>query len=98
MRFYSLNTLPYDLSNTSAFFTLSHLIKLLAETTPSVSIIAVVEEVQKHLDVVEPLLQSVNPESDLLKYLDISSKISHTIRISSNLSSCTSILTKMCLS
>ncbi|KAF9118932.1 hypothetical protein BGW39_000739, partial [Mortierella sp. 14UC] len=73
MKFYSLHTLPYDLANTSAFFTLSHLIKLLAETTPSVSIIAVVEEVQKHLDVVEPLLASVNPGSDLLKYLDVSS-------------------------
>ncbi|KAF9096459.1 hypothetical protein BGX23_011187 [Mortierella sp. AD031] len=72
MKFYSLQTLPYDLANTSAFFTLSHLIKLLAETNPAIAVIAVVQEVQKHLDVVEPLLESVNTGSDLLKYIDVS--------------------------
>ncbi|KAF8948924.1 hypothetical protein BGZ47_001133 [Haplosporangium gracile] len=72
MKFYSLKTLPYDLANTSAFFTLSHLIKLLAETNPSIAIIAVVGEVQKHLDVVKPLLDSVNSGSDLAKYIDVS--------------------------
>ncbi|KAG0275588.1 hypothetical protein BGZ95_008615 [Linnemannia exigua] len=79
MKFYSLHTLPYDLANTSAFFTLSHLIKLLAETTPSACIIAVVEEVQKHLDVVEPLLESVNPESHLLKFINVSNSTQEDI-------------------
>ncbi|KAF9927616.1 hypothetical protein FBU30_003038 [Linnemannia zychae] len=72
MKFYSLSTLPYDLANTSAFFTLSHLIKLLAESNPTVAIVAVVQEVEKHLYVVEPLLMSVNSGSDLMKYLDLS--------------------------
>ncbi|KAK5816821.1 hypothetical protein F5H01DRAFT_405347 [Linnemannia elongata] len=72
MKFYSLKTLPYDLANTSAFFTLSHLIKLLAETNPSIAIIAVVGEVQKHLDVVKPLLDSVNSGSDLAIFIDVS--------------------------
>ncbi|KAK3832797.1 MAG: hypothetical protein J3R72DRAFT_372754, partial [Linnemannia gamsii] len=81
MKFYSLHTLPYDLANTSAFFTLSHLIKLLAETTPSTSIIAVVEEVQKQLDVIEPLLESVNPESNLLKFIDISNSTEEDIAL-----------------
>jgi E3 ubiquitin-protein ligase HUWE1 len=75
MKLYSLKTLPYDLANTSAFFTLSHLIKLLAETNPSIAIIAVVGEVQKHLDVVAPLLDSVSSGSDLAKYIDVTSKL-----------------------
>lgn len=75
MKFYSLKTLPYDLANTSAFFTLSHLIKLLAETNPAIAIIAVVGEVRKHLDVVKPLLDSVNFASHLAKFIDISRKV-----------------------
>lgn len=74
MKFYRLPTLPYDLANTPAFFTLSHLLKLLSETNPAVAVAAVVNEVNQRLDAVKPLLESQNPESELIKYIDISSK------------------------
>lgn len=74
MKFYQLPTLPYDLANTPAFFTLSHLLKLLSETNPAVAVAAVVNEVNQRLDAVKPLLDSQNPESELIKYIDISSK------------------------
>lgn len=73
MKFYRLPTLPYDLANTPAFFTLSHLLKLLSETNPAVAVAAVVNEVNQRLDAVKPLLESQNPESELIKYIDISS-------------------------
>jgi len=72
MQFYSLPTLPYDLANTSAFFTLSHLLKLLSESNPGVAMVAVVNDVNKLLLVVKPLLESENPGSDLAQYIDIS--------------------------
>ncbi|KAF9293048.1 hypothetical protein BGZ74_011879, partial [Mortierella antarctica] len=72
MKFYRLPTLPYDLANTPAFFTLSHLLKLLSETNPAVAVAAVVNEVNQRLDAVKPLLESQNPESELIKYIDIS--------------------------
>ncbi|KAF9186277.1 hypothetical protein BGZ51_006019 [Haplosporangium sp. Z 767] len=72
MRFYSLETLPYDLANTPSFFTLSHLLKLLSETNPANAVTAVVKEVIRLLDTIKPLLESTNSESDLLKYIDVS--------------------------
>ncbi|KAF9918729.1 hypothetical protein BX616_006259 [Lobosporangium transversale] len=72
MRFYTLPTLPYDLANTPAFFTLSHLLKLLSETNPGTAISAVLKEVNKMLLKVQPLLQSNNPTSELIQYIDIS--------------------------
>ncbi|KAG0034694.1 hypothetical protein BGZ82_005652, partial [Podila clonocystis] len=73
MKFYRLPTLPYDLANTPAFFTLSHLLKLLSETNPAVAVAAVVNEVNQRLDAVKPLLESQNAGSQLIKYIDISS-------------------------
>ncbi|KAF9960631.1 hypothetical protein BGZ70_008530 [Mortierella alpina] len=70
MRFYSLPTLPYDVSNT-AFFTMSHLIKLLSESNPSASMVAVIKEMNRVLQEVRPLLDSSNPSSDLVQYIDI---------------------------
>ncbi|KAG0340869.1 hypothetical protein BG000_010885 [Podila horticola] len=72
MKFYRLPTLPYDLANTPAFFTLSHLLKLLSETNPAVAVAAVVNEVNQRLDAVKPLLESQNPGSELIMYIDIS--------------------------
>ncbi|KAG0374236.1 hypothetical protein BGX24_010655 [Mortierella sp. AD032] len=71
LRFYSLPTLPYDLANSSAFFTLSHLLKLLSEANPAAAISAVVKEVNRILQQVQPLLDSSNPGSDLVQYIDI---------------------------
>ncbi|KAK5815411.1 hypothetical protein F5H01DRAFT_279335, partial [Linnemannia elongata] len=71
LRFYSLPTLPYDLANSSAFFTLSHLLKLLSEANPAAAISAVVKEVNRILQQVQPLLDSTNPGSDLVQYIDI---------------------------
>jgi len=71
MKFYTLPTLPYDLANTPAFFTLSHLIKLLSETNPGTAISAVLKEVNRLLQEVQPLLESTNPGSDLLQYIDV---------------------------
>ncbi|KAG0268219.1 hypothetical protein BGZ95_002557, partial [Linnemannia exigua] len=71
LRFYSLPTLPYDLANSSAFFTLSHLLKLLSEANPAAAISAVVKEVNRILQKVQPLLDSSNPGSDLVQYIDI---------------------------
>ncbi|KAG0205736.1 hypothetical protein BGX28_002703 [Mortierella sp. GBA30] len=72
MKFYSLQSLPYDLANTPSFFTLSHLLKLLSETNPASAVTAVVSEVRKLLDTIKPLLESTNPGSELLKYIDVS--------------------------
>ncbi|KAF9145192.1 hypothetical protein BGX30_010067 [Mortierella sp. GBA39] len=71
LRFYSLPTLPYDLANSSAFFTLSHLLKLLSEANPAAAISAVVKEVNRILQQVQPLLDSTNAGSDLVQYIDI---------------------------
>ncbi|KAF9143356.1 hypothetical protein BG015_000457, partial [Linnemannia schmuckeri] len=71
LRFYSLPTLPYDLANSSAFFTLSHLLKLLSEANPAAAISAVVKEVNRILQQVQPLLNSTNAGSDLVQYIDI---------------------------
>ncbi|KAF9291581.1 hypothetical protein BGZ88_006823 [Linnemannia elongata] len=71
LRYYSLPTLPYDLANSSAFFTLSHLLKLLSEANPAAAISAVVKEVNRILQQVQPLLDSTNPGSDLVQYIDI---------------------------
>ncbi|KAF9206640.1 hypothetical protein BGZ49_002096 [Haplosporangium sp. Z 27] len=71
MQFYTLPTLPYDLANTPAFLTLSHLIKLLSETNPGVAISAVLKEVNRMLHEEQPLLESTNPESELFQYIDI---------------------------
>ncbi|KAG0302120.1 hypothetical protein BGZ98_007782, partial [Dissophora globulifera] len=72
MSFYTLPTLPYDLANTPAFFTLSHLIKLLSETNPGTAISAVLKQVNEKLAGIRALLDSTNPGSELLKYIDIS--------------------------
>ncbi|KAF8985816.1 hypothetical protein BGZ46_001784 [Entomortierella lignicola] len=72
MKFYSLETLPYDLASTPAFLTLSYLIKMLSETNPSDAVTVVIKETIKLLDNVKPLLESTNAESDLIKYIDIS--------------------------
>ncbi|KAF9909831.1 hypothetical protein EC991_008002 [Linnemannia zychae] len=72
LRFYSLPTLPYDLANSPAFFTLSHLLKLLSEANPAAAISAVVKEINRILQQVQPLLDSTNPSSDLVQYIDIS--------------------------
>ncbi|KAF9951518.1 hypothetical protein BGZ72_006995 [Mortierella alpina] len=72
MQFYSLPTLPYDLANTPSFFTLSHLIKLLSESSPGRAVTEVIEEVRRLLYVVHELLESESPDSELLKYIDIS--------------------------
>jgi E3 ubiquitin-protein ligase HUWE1 len=74
LRFYSLPTLPYDLANSSAFFTLSHLLKLLSEANPAAAISAVVKEVNRILQQVQPLLDSTNAGSDLVQYIDIAGK------------------------
>ncbi|KAI8602492.1 hypothetical protein EDD21DRAFT_320345 [Dissophora ornata] len=79
MNFYTLPTLPYDLANTPAFFTLSHLIKLLSETNPGTAIAAVLKEVSEKLAGVQLLLQSTNPGSDLLKFIDISDADEDTV-------------------
>ncbi|KAG0297593.1 hypothetical protein BGZ96_005696 [Linnemannia gamsii] len=71
LRFYSLPTLPYDLANSSAFFTLSHLLKLLSEANPAAAISAVVKEVNRILQQVQPLLDSTNAGSDLVQYIDL---------------------------
>ncbi|KAF9195150.1 hypothetical protein BGZ51_004577 [Haplosporangium sp. Z 767] len=72
MKFYTLPTLPYDLANTPAFFTMSHLLKLLSETNPSTAIAGVVKEVNRMLVDIQPLLESSNVGSDLAQYIDIS--------------------------
>ncbi|KAI7827971.1 hypothetical protein BC939DRAFT_76403 [Gamsiella multidivaricata] len=72
MKFYTLPTQPYDLANTPAFFTLSHLVRLLSETDPGTAISAVLKEVNRLLEGVQFLLESTNPGSDLLQYIDIS--------------------------
>ncbi|KAF9173026.1 hypothetical protein BGX20_004283 [Mortierella sp. AD010] len=74
MKFYSLETLPYDLASTPAFLTLSYLIKMLSETNPASAVTAVVKEAIKLLDNVKPLLESTNAGSDLIKYIDISGR------------------------
>ncbi|KAG0347069.1 hypothetical protein BG004_000179 [Podila humilis] len=71
MKFYWLPTLPYDLANTPAFFTLSHLLKLLSETNPAVAVSAVVNEVNRRLTTVRGLLESQNSGSELIKYINI---------------------------
>ncbi|KAG0215073.1 hypothetical protein BGX33_001508 [Mortierella sp. NVP41] len=71
LKFYSLPTLPYDLANSSAFFTLSHLLKLLSEANPAAAISAVVKEVNRILQQVQHLLDSTNAGSDLVQYIDI---------------------------
>ncbi|KAF9958077.1 hypothetical protein BGZ70_009313 [Mortierella alpina] len=72
MQFYSLPTLPYDLANTPSFFTLSHLIKLLSETSPGKAVTEVLEEVRRLLYIVHELLESESANSELVKYIDIS--------------------------
>ncbi|KAF9353291.1 hypothetical protein BGX26_008924 [Mortierella sp. AD094] len=72
MRFYSLETFPYDLASTPAFLTLSYLIKMLSETNPADAVTAVIKETIKLLNNVKPLLESTNAGSDLIKYIDIS--------------------------
>ncbi|KAG0010498.1 hypothetical protein BGZ80_001435, partial [Entomortierella chlamydospora] len=71
MQFYTLPTLPYDLANTPAFLTLSHLIKLLSETNPGVAISAVLKEVNRVLHDEQPLLKGAGPGSELFQYIDI---------------------------
>ncbi|KAI8349558.1 hypothetical protein B0O80DRAFT_501281 [Mortierella sp. GBAus27b] len=71
MKFYSLQTLPYDLASTPAFLSLSYLIKMLSETNPTCAVTAVLKEASRLLEVVQPLLESTNPGSDLMKYIDI---------------------------
>ncbi|KAF9571966.1 hypothetical protein EC968_010503 [Mortierella alpina] len=72
MQFYSLPTLPYDLANTPSFFTLSHLIKLLSETSPGKAVAEVIKEVRRLLYTVHELLESESADSELVKYIDIS--------------------------
>ncbi|KAF9934938.1 hypothetical protein BGZ67_003626 [Mortierella alpina] len=72
LQFYSLPTLPYDLANTPSFFTLSHLLKLLSETSPGRAVIDVVREVRRLLYIVHELLESESPDSELAKYIDVS--------------------------
>jgi len=64
--------LPYDLANTPSFFTLSHLIKLLSETSPGRAVTEVLEEVRRLLYIVHELLESESASSELVKYIDIS--------------------------
>ncbi|KAF9362900.1 hypothetical protein BGX34_005286 [Mortierella sp. NVP85] len=71
MRFYSLQTFPYELASTPAFLSLSYLIKMLSETNPACVVTAVLKEAIRLLVTVQPLLESTNPESDLMKYIDI---------------------------
>ncbi|KAG0309262.1 hypothetical protein BGZ98_004111 [Dissophora globulifera] len=72
MRFYSLETLPYDLASSPAFLTLSYLIKQFSESNPAAVVTAVVKEVNRLLVVIKPLLESTDSESMLMKYLDLS--------------------------
>lgn len=71
MKFYSLQTLPYDLASTPAFLSLSYLIKMLSETNPVCVVTAVLKGAIRLLAAVQPLLESMNTESDLMKYIDI---------------------------
>ncbi|KAF9998708.1 hypothetical protein BGZ65_005821, partial [Modicella reniformis] len=71
MKFYSLETLPYDLASTPAFLSLSYLIKMLSETNPACAVTAVIKEATRLLAAVQPLLESTNAGSDLVKYVSI---------------------------
>ncbi|KAI7822225.1 hypothetical protein BC939DRAFT_194256 [Gamsiella multidivaricata] len=71
MRFYSLETLPYELASTAAFLSLSYLIKMLSETNPACAVAAVMKELIRLLENVKPLLESNNPRSDLIQYIDL---------------------------
>ncbi|KAI8600747.1 hypothetical protein EDD21DRAFT_306070, partial [Dissophora ornata] len=71
MKFYSLETLPYDLASTPAFLTLSYLIKQLSETHPAGVVTAVMKEVTSLLSEIKPLLESTNADSELMKYIDL---------------------------
>ncbi|KAF9935205.1 hypothetical protein FBU30_006290 [Linnemannia zychae] len=85
LKFYSLPTLPYDMANSSAFFTLSHLLKLLSEANPAAAITAVVKEVNRVLQQVQPLLDSTNPNSELVQYIDITDLCDEAVARGNNL-------------